>query len=295
MDKMKLKRAFLIAITTCTISAPIFTMTDTAVNETNSLGLQAALVAHEHSYIELLDTLALSKEAVIPKHIIATEAELRCRAYINAMHALFTTYPDHELVVDFEAAKRVNDYFGYLPNGYFPDHYPILPSSLRNISIVGENLTIVGDEFLTRTCLRSVTISNGVTTIRNNFLMYGSLRSIAIPNSVTTIGDRFLWNCPFVTSVTIPNGVTTIGTYFLHNCSGLTSVTIPDSVTTIGDFFLTYCLSLTSVTIPRRFQDSVRHLPSTVQIIFNNDMGTLENNDIGTLEIDKNLGRNDAI
>lgn len=197
------------------------------------------------SYITLKDALALPKGTTIPKRIIATPNDIETRDNFEAMDILFERYPDHELILHFE-----HDRVAHISKHYQRER--ALPDSLRNISLVGENLTTIGNNFLLGcTRLTSVTIPNSVTKIGDNFLSgcYG-LTSVTISNSVTTIGDDFLSYCHNLTSVTIPNSVTTIGTCFLSGCKGLTFFTIPNNVTTIENCFLLGCEGLTTIIIP---------------------------------------------
>ena len=199
--------------------------------------------ARAESYITIGEALTLPADAPMPKHIVATHIDLQGTNEYDKINALLTTYPEHELVIDFDKLREAHLF-------QYTTHTKSLPSSLGRISFVGKNLK--------------------------------------------TVSPAVLHKCD-LSSITLPNSIEIVGNFFCCDCESLTYVTIPNSVTDIGSNFLLKCPSLISVTIPRRFQNSVRHLPSTVQIIFNDDMGTLENNDIGTLEIDKNLGRNDAI
>ena len=179
------------------------------------------------NYIMLSDALVLPASTVIPKHIIATGIELKNQNYqdFNKMINLFERFPEHECVVDFGIAERVEkSFFGSWG-----------PGNITKISIVGKNLT----------------------SIDNHFLFHHiRLTSVTIPHSVIHIGDFYLSKCTSIVSGMIPSNVISIGMFLFSNCNNLTTVIIPDSVTSIGLFPFDNCPILTSVTMPKRFQGS---------------------------------------
>lgn len=119
-------------------------------------------------------------------------------------------------------------------------------------AVIGNCVTIIGDNAFYGCGITSVTIPNSVTTIGFHAFIYCSdLTGVTIPNSVTTIlNGAFGWCSGFTfQSVVIPNSVTEIDGYAFAYCTNLTSCTIGNSVTTIGGGAFESCRHLTSVTV----------------------------------------------
>jgi hypothetical protein len=128
----------------------------------------------------------------------------------------FGSLTDIELVIDFERSESTNDFNGEILQDKFDEDHCV-----HYLSIMGENLTTIGDKFL---------------QLDDDFPEYEPdyVTSFVIPKGFTHIGDYFLNGYMFLESFTIPNGITRIPDNFLNGCSSLQSLVIPDSVTTIG-------------------------------------------------------------
>ncbi|MFA5998438.1 MAG: leucine-rich repeat domain-containing protein [Candidatus Babeliales bacterium] len=179
----------------------------------------------------------------------------------DKIQTIFTNNPNLTLVVYSEAAV--------IPNQFR------VPVSVTKLSIVGRNITQVGDDFLDdyrnivnlqlpsglirvgneflASCdaLTSLQLPSGLTRVGNEFLAgCGALTSLQLPSGLTQVGDRFLAGCRGLASVQVPSGLTQVGNDFLVDCSSLTSVQLPSGLTQVGNEFLASCDALTSLQLP---------------------------------------------
>ena len=170
----------------------------------------------------------------------------------------------------------------------------IIPMSVTNIganafkgcpieNIIMPSLAI---EYIEKSNLNTVIITNGASIADNTFSGCRNLASITLPDRLISIGNSAFGGCNNLNSVTIPDSVTSIGSDAFYGCSSLTSIdytgdivswcginirtsimsttttlyisgeklegdlVIPESVTSIGSYAFSGCSSLTSVTIP---------------------------------------------
>ena len=212
--------------------------------------IDQAIIKYTKSYATLAQALAIPAGTLVPKHIIATEAEVRNATQTAATNVFFKANPEAVLVLDMGTATLVLDMGTATTVNRFN---ATLPANVRHLAIVGQNLTTIGAlAFQHCRGLTNVTIPVGVITIEV-FAFDGclDLRKVAIPTSVKTIEYAAFADCTGLTRFTIPKGVTTIGIMAFHSCTGLTSITIPNSVTTIGSSAFTNCTGLTRFTIPK--------------------------------------------
>jgi hypothetical protein len=212
------------------------------------------LLSIAHSYIAWKDVRDVHDIQPHHRYVIMKESEMLKTSQIDVIMAnAFDSSPDLELVIDF----RKKPYIERLNISELSQKF-CGKNCVQHISIMGENLKTIDDDFLNYChSLMSITIPNTITRIGNNFLFVcTSLKSIQIPDSVTHIGYNFLRKCISLTTINIPDSVTHIGNDFLCDCTSLTSINIPNSVTHIGNKFLCCCRSLTSIKIP----DSVTHI-----------------------------------
>jgi len=193
------------------------------------------------SYVTLTDALSMPADMTVPHHIIATYAELTTHG--DEITAFFAGNPTHELVVDFGADAAVPCFFR-------------IPNSVTRLSLVGENLTSIGEYFhFNNGALTSLTLPEGLRAIGDYFLNYNdALTSLTLPKSLEVIGNFFLSNNKALTSLILPKSLEVIGNYFLHNNEALTSLTLPESLRVIGNFFLRYNKALTRLTLPKSLE-----------------------------------------
>ena len=140
-----------------------------------------------------------------------------------------------------------NHYNGYENVGTFYNC-----TSLRTVTINGNNLTLIGDyAFCDCSSLTSINIPNSVAIIGYEaFYNCSSLTTINIPNSITNIKSYTFCNCSSLTSLTLPQNVTNIEEGAFYNCSSLESINIPNGITKIEQITFENCTSLTNITIP---------------------------------------------
>ena len=106
---------------------------------------------------------------------------------------------------------------------------------VEDMVIPAETEKIEYAAFFNCTCLKSVTIENGVKNIVGfTFMNCSSLESIVIPNSITNIGVATFANCPNLTSIDMPDGITNIAQNTFQNCTSLVSIEIPRDIKQIG-------------------------------------------------------------
>lgn len=147
-------------------------------------------------------------------------------------------------------------------------------SAFKYVTILGNNLTSIGNYAFSWGDVTTINIPDSVLTIGNNAFERSKLSSIIIPNSVTSIGSS-AWNYNLaLTSVSIGTGVKTIGTgafstnpllrsvsiqsqlieilnsYLFLSCPLFRDFVIPASVTSIGQSVFDNCFALTSIIIP---------------------------------------------
>lgn len=154
------------------------------------------------------------------------------------------------------------------------DGTPYDTSNLEEI-IIGNEVEVIPDEFISSSSVKSVAIPKSVKIIGrsafhwcrdlenidlgetsiigdNAFLDCSSLNEIIIPNTVTDIGKDAFRGCSNLTSLIIGNSVTKIGNSAFSRC-GLTNVIVPNSVTSFGEYVFSSCTSLETFTIPETF------------------------------------------
>jgi len=195
------------------------------------------LAEKARSYVTLTDALQMQAGMTEPHHIIATYAELT--THWDEITVFFAGNSTHELVVDFGADAAVPDTFR-------------IPNSVTRLSLVGENLTSIGNDFLGyNKALTRLTLPKGLRTIGNDFLGYNkALTSLTLPESLEVIGNFFLSYNLALTCLTLPKSLRAIGKYFLSDNMALTSLTLPESLEVIRNRFLYNNMALTSLTLP---------------------------------------------
>ena len=128
--------------------------------------------------------------------------------------------------------------------------------------ILGDNVNIIDDNFLTASSLTSLAIGKNVTTIGEQAFAYNwDLKSLTIPNSVTSIGEGAFYMCKGLTSILVESGnsvydsrencnaiIETATNTLLVGCNN--TVNIPDGVTGIKENAFIRCSSLTTIKIP---------------------------------------------
>jgi hypothetical protein len=195
---------------------------------------QDALERLSNQFINFVDITP--GQDVSQTHILITPSELNQNTDLNQF---FTQNSGKILIVDFGNATTIHDNFS-------------VPPEVRNLVIVGENITTVGNDFLDGCLgLASLVLSSTLKTVGDHFLdSCLSLTSIKLPTNLTTVGSHFLSRCSGLTSLYLPTTLTTVGKYFLSRCSGLTSLYLPTTLTTVGKYFLYRCSGLTSLVLP---------------------------------------------
>ena len=173
-------------------------------------------------------------------------------------HACFNWTSLRELTIS-KKCKKIGDvaFFG---------------TSLINVALPDNNITIGIGAFQNCTALTTVSIPDSITNIGDSaFYMCTSLPIInniryadtfaieAVDKTLTTytikegtkfIGYNAFSGCESLTNITIPDSVLYIGAGAFTECTSLTSINIPDKVTHIGQEAFCYCTSLSSITIP---------------------------------------------
>ncbi len=133
----------------------------------------------------------------------------------------------------------------------------IIPMSVTNIGANAfkgcpiENITMpsLAIEYIGKSNLNTVIITNGASIADNTFSGCRNLTSITLPDSLISIGNSAFEGCGSLTSVTLPESLTSIGSSAFDSCSSLTSIAILDSVTSIGEKAFYDC-PIENATIP---------------------------------------------
>ena len=101
----------------------------------------------------------------------------------------------------FDKCKNLEKIMLPLCGKNFCDNFSVLPSALREVVVLGENIPI-----------RAFSECDG-------------LRSVIISDSVAKIGDMAFYNCSGLTSIEIPSSVTSIGDTPFYGCSKIKEIT----------------------------------------------------------------------
>ncbi len=99
-------------------------------------------------------------------------------------------------------------------------------------------------------CVRKLTLSEGITQISSYACFYAGLEEVTIPGSIESMGDHAFANCGVLEKVNISEGVTAIGNDTFGGCRNLTNITLPNSLKTIGEHAFAGCDKLAKITVP---------------------------------------------
>jgi hypothetical protein len=169
-------------------------------NNNNSDNIMEKILKIARSYITREDIRDVHDIQSHHRYVIMKASDILKATEIDVvMSDIFSSATHMELVIDFEESSEIDELFDEL---VLQDAFNDL-HSIHNMSIIGENLTIFNDTFLS-SCT--------------------SLKSVTIPHSITTIGSCFLYGCKSLVSFSIPNSVTYIEGVFLYECTSVTTI-----------------------------------------------------------------------
>jgi len=108
-----------------------------------------------------------------------------------------------------------------------------------------------GPEYISRSCLKSVTFDKGITAI-GSYAFYDAdaLTQVEIPASIATIGTYAFYGCSALEKISLPSTLSTLGASAFHGCAALQAIAIPSRLTEIPSSCFQGCTSLTKLTIP---------------------------------------------
>lgn len=105
-------------------------------------------------------------------------------------------------------------------------------------NFIGENQSVINDEYNIIKTLRNVTITGETTITSGAFQNCSLLTSITITGKVTSIESNAFQNCSALTEITIPKSVTFIDDKAFDGCSSLKSIVIEnENITINGNVF----------------------------------------------------------
>lgn len=137
---------------------------------------------------------------------------------ITGISVLAETSGDYKYEIIGSNSVIITDYIGV-------DRDIIIPSKLDSYTVLQ-----IGEAFVNKTNITSVTIPDGVFAISNNaFENCTSLTVVNIPDSVNVIGKRAFQNCTSLKKISIPDSVTGIENEAFKNCSSLSQVILPNN------------------------------------------------------------------
>ena len=135
----------------------------------------------------------------------------------------------------------------------------IIPSSVNNLGIYYNVISLAVDSFRNNTTLTAITLPSTLTSICNTATSQNSpfnnctgLTSVDLSGCIllTSIGNYTFQNCTSLSTITFPSSLTSIGDYTFISCSNLSTITLPSTLTSIGLLTFDSCTSLSTITFP---------------------------------------------